>query len=123
MTQRTSRRQFLAQAGAGLALPLILPRMGRGQSPNETLQVGFVAAGGQAGSHVGAAHGMKLQCICFAEVDKSRWGGLLGREGWGQAVGYTDWRQMFEKMPGLRRLPPPSQTHYNRIVTSSTWSH
>ena len=47
MSQRTTRRQFLAQAGvAGLALPLILPRLGQAKSPNGTLQVGFVAAGG-----------------------------------------------------------------------------
>ena len=88
MTQRTTRRRFLAQAAAaGISLPLILPRLGQGRSPNGTLQVGFVAAGGQAGSHTGAAHGMGLKCICFAEVDKARWGGVLGKEGWGKAAG------------------------------------
>jgi len=73
------------------------PRLIRGQGLNEKLQVGFIAAGGQAGSHTGAAHGQGCQCIAFAEVDKTRWGGVLDKKGWEQAVGYQDWRKVFEK--------------------------
>ncbi len=32
----------------------------------------------------------------FAEVDKRRWGGVLEKEGWEKATGYTDWREMFQ---------------------------
>ncbi|MHB1033649.1 MAG: Gfo/Idh/MocA family protein [Pirellulales bacterium] len=98
MTHRSTRRQFIAQVGAASAvLPWAVPRLARAASVNEKLNVGFVAAGGQAGSHTGQAHGMGLNCICFAEIDKSRWDGVLGKEGWGKATGYTDWRKMFEK--------------------------
>ncbi|MBN2272395.1 MAG: Gfo/Idh/MocA family oxidoreductase, partial [Sedimentisphaerales bacterium] len=38
-----------------------------------------------------------LQCIAFAEVDKGRWGGVLDKKGWENAVGYQDWRKVFEK--------------------------
>jgi hypothetical protein len=98
MYQRTNRRQFITQVGVAAAtLSWGVPRLARAKSVNEKLNVGFVAAGGQAGSHIGQAHGMGLNCVCFAEIDKSRWSGVLGKEGWGQAAGYTDWRKMFEK--------------------------
>jgi hypothetical protein len=98
MLQRTTRRKFLAQAGAvGVAVPLILPRLAQGRSPNQTLNVGFVAVGGRAEAHTGEAHGMGLNCLCFAEVDKGRWNGVLGKKGWEKATAYTDWRKMFEK--------------------------
>ena len=59
--------------------------------------MGFVAAGGQAGSHTGAAHRWGCSCLCFAEVDRTRWSGVLSKKGWEKAAGYTDWRKMFEK--------------------------
>ncbi len=40
---------------------------------------------------------MGLHCVAFAEVDESRWGGVLKKSGWEKAAGYTDWRKMFEK--------------------------
>ena len=98
MTRRSSRRQFIAQVGiGGAALSWAAPRIARAMAVNETLAVGFVGTGGQAGSHTGFASSMKLNCICFAETDKTRWKGVLGKAGWEKAVGYTDWRKMFEK--------------------------
>ena len=101
MPHRTTRRSFLAQVGAvgaaGAAMSFAVPRIARAKSPNGELNVGFVAVGGRAGAHTGAAHKMKLNCVCFAEVDKSRWSGVLNKEGWKNAAGYTDWRKMFEK--------------------------
>ena len=40
---------------------------------------------------------MGLRCLCFAEVDRTRWSGVLSKKGWEKAAGYTDWRKMFEK--------------------------
>jgi len=93
-----TRRQFVKAAAAVAATSSIsFPRLIRAQGLNEKLQVGFIAAGGQAGSHTGAAHGEGLQCIAFAEIDKSRWGGVLEKKGWENAAGYQDWRKVFEK--------------------------
>ena len=98
MLNPTSRRQFLTRAGAaGVSLPLVMPWLAQAKSPNQNLNVGFVATGGRAEAHTAAAHKMGLKCICFAEVDRSRWNGVLRREGWEKAAGYTDWRKMFEK--------------------------
>ena len=93
-----TRRQFVKSAAAVAATSAIaFPRLIRAQGLNEKLQVGFIAAGGQAGSHTGQSHGAGLQCIAFAEVDKTRWGGVLDKKGWENAVGYQDWRKVFEK--------------------------
>jgi predicted dehydrogenase len=93
-----TRRQFLkSSAAVGAACSIGFPSLIRAQGLNEKLQVGFIAAGGQAGSHTGQSHGAGLQCIAFAEVDKTRWNGVHGKKGWEQAAGYTDWRKVFEK--------------------------
>ncbi len=93
-----TRRQFVKRAAAVAATSSIgFPSLIRAQGLNEKLQVGFIAAGGQAGSHTGASHGEGLQCIAFAEVDKTRWGGVLDKKGWENAAGYQDWRKVFEK--------------------------
>jgi predicted dehydrogenase len=93
-----TRRQFVKRTAAIAATCSIgFPSLIRAQGLNEKLQVGFIAAGGQAGSHTGQSHRAGLQCVAFAEVDKSRWNGVHGKKGWENAAGYTDWRKVFEK--------------------------
>ena len=94
---RISRRQFVkGSAAVGAIAPFGVPAIIRAQGLNEKLQVGFVAVGGRAGAHTKAAHDAGCQCLAFAEVDKTRWGGVLEKEGWGESKGYTDWRKLFE---------------------------
>ena len=94
---RVSRRQFIrGSATLGAMAALGFPGIIRARGLNEKLQVGFVAVGGRAGAHTKAAHQEGCQCVAFAEVDKTRWGGILETEGWSQAKGYTDWRKVFE---------------------------
>ncbi|MBN1509574.1 MAG: Gfo/Idh/MocA family oxidoreductase [Sedimentisphaerales bacterium] len=93
-----TRRQFIkGTAAVGAACTISFPKLIRAQGLNEKLQVGFIAVGGRAGGHTDASFKAGLQCIAFAEVDKTRWGGVLDRKGWEQAAGYTDWRRVFEK--------------------------
>ncbi|MHC4460227.1 MAG: Gfo/Idh/MocA family protein [Planctomycetota bacterium] len=93
-----TRRQFVkSTAAAAAAYSIGFPSLIRARGLNEKLQVGFIAAGGQAGSHTGQSHGAGLQCVAFAEVDKTRWNGVHGQKGWESAAGYQDWRKVFEK--------------------------
>jgi len=93
-----TRREFIKRTAAvGAACSIGFPSLIRAQGLNEKLQVGFIAVGGRAGAHTGAAHDEGCQCIAFAEVDKGRWGGVLEKQGWDKATGYTDWRKVFEK--------------------------
>ncbi|MFH1719412.1 MAG: Gfo/Idh/MocA family oxidoreductase [Planctomycetota bacterium] len=93
-----TRRQFVKRTAAfGAACTIGFPSLIRAQGLNEKLQVGFIAAGGRAGAHTSASHEAGLQCVAFAEVDKTRWDGVHGKAGWENVPGYTDWRKVFEK--------------------------
>ncbi len=117
-----TRRQFVQRTAAFGAVSAIgLPRLIRAQGLNEKLQVGFIAAGGQAGSHTGQSHAAGLQCIAFAEVDKTRWNGVHGKEGWEKAVGYTDWRKVFEnhgKELDVVFVSTPDHSHFAPTMTA-----
>ncbi len=116
-----NRRKFLGQVGLAGASALAVPNILRAQGANGKLQCGFVAVGGRAEAHTGAAHQLGLQCIAFAEVDKSRWGGVHNKEGWKDAKGYTDWRKMFEnhgKDLDVVFVATPDHSHFSPSMTA-----
>ncbi len=119
---KITRRQFLKRAAAvAAASTLGFPDIVRARGLNEKLQVGFIAVGGQAGIHTRASHWAGLQCVAFAEVDKTRWGGVHGKEGWEQAAGYTDWRKVFEnhgKDIDVVFVATPDHNHFAPSMTA-----
>ena len=123
MPKKLNRRQFIYQAALGTTAAIAFPTISKAQNANSKLNVGFVAVGGRAGAHTGAAHGEGCQCIAFAEIDKGRWNGVLDKKGWGEAKGYTDWRQMFDicTFQQIRKIwgrnPNKSQhTYTNKVL-------
>ena len=118
---KITRRQFVKGAVLGTASVVAFPNIVRAQRLNEKLQVGFVAAAGQAGSHTGKSHAAGLHCVAFAEIDKVRWQGVHGKEGWEQAKGYTDWREMFENHENeldLIFVATPDHSHFAPTMTA-----
>ena len=117
-----TRRQFVKRTAAvGAAFSIGFPSLIRAQGLNEKLQVGFIAAGGRAGAHTGVSHEAGLQCVAFAEVDKTRWNGVHGKKGWEQAAGYTDWRKVFEnhgKELDVVFVATPDHTHFAPSMTA-----
>lgn len=116
-----TRRQFVKRTVAVGTACIGFPRLIRAQGLNEKLQVGFIAVGGRGGAHTGAAHGEGCQCVAFAEVDKTRWGGVHGKKGWEQAPGYTDWRKVFEnhgKELDVVFVATPDHTHFAPSMTA-----
>lgn len=116
-----SRRQFIRGIAAAGAAGVAFPNIIRAQGLNEKLQVGFIAVGGRAGAHTEASYKAGLQCVAFAEVDKNRWGGVLGRQGWEQAKGYTDWRKVFQnhaKELDVVFVATPDHTHFPPSMTA-----
>ena len=122
MKQVISRREFMTRvAAAGAVSTLGFPYIARAQNVNSALQVGFVAVGGRAGTHTDESHKAGLKCLAFAEVDKTRWGGVLEKEGWQGATGYTDWRKMFENHGedlDVVFVSTPDHTHYAPSMTA-----
>ncbi len=117
-----TRRQFVKRSAAfGVVSAVGFPSLIRAQGLNEKLQVGFIAVGGRAGAHTDAAHEEGCHCIAFAEVDKTRWGGVLEKEGWAQAKGYTDWRKVFQnhaKELDVVFVATPDHTHFAPSMTA-----
>ena len=59
--------------------------------------------------------------MAFAEVDKTRWGGVLEKEGWSEANGYTDWRKVFEnhaKELDVVFVATPDHNHFAPSMTA-----
>jgi hypothetical protein len=119
---KITRRQFVKGVAAIAGASTVgFPNIVRAQGLNEKLQVGFVAVGGQAGSHTNAAHGRGLQCVGFADIDKNQWRGVHGKEGWEKAPGYTDWRKLFENHGDeldVVFVSTPDHTHYAPSMTA-----
>ncbi len=117
-----TRRQFIkGTVAAGTACTIGFPSLIRAQGLSEKLQVGFIAVGGRAEGHTGASYDAGLQCIAFAEVDKTRWKGVLGKKGWEQAAGYTDWRKVFEnhgKQLDVVFVATPDHSHFAPSMTA-----
>ena len=117
-----TRRQFLKRTAAvGAACSISFPSLIRAQGLNEKLQVGFIAVGGRAGGHTSASHDAGLQCIAFAEVDKTRWDGVHGKKGWEKAAGYTDWRKVFQnhgKELDVVFVATPDHSHFAPSMTA-----
>jgi predicted dehydrogenase len=94
MAQRISRRSFVKSVGyAGMTLPLLSPKLVRGESANSKIVIAFVATGGKGGVHVGAFK--NLGCVCYADVDSTAWKNAA--KNWPSAKGYQNYRQMYEK--------------------------
>lgn len=117
-----SRRQFIkGLTFAGAASSLGFPSIVRARGLNEKLQVGFVATGGRAAAHTSAAHKAGLHCVAFADVDKDAWEGVLGKEGWAEAIGYTDWRELFKNHGDeldVVFVSTPDHTHFAPSMTA-----
>lgn len=112
-------RQGFIKAGAAASVGF--PAIVRAQGLNEKLQVAFVGVGGKARAHTRECHSRELQCVAFADVDKTVWDGVLGKEGWGGAAGYTDWREVFlkhRKEVDVVFVTTPDHTHFAPSMTA-----
>ena len=92
---KTNRREFLkstAVAGAGI---VIMSNLKAGESPNEKINFAAIGVSGKGSSDsADAANSGNLVAIC--DVDSGRLGGAKNR--YKDAVEFTDFREMFEKM-------------------------
>ena len=103
ITRGITRRRFMhgvaTTTGAVFAGPYLLKAAEVGK---DRLRIAYVATGGQAGSHLPLVERSDKKdditknnvCPAFAEVDKKRWDKI--KEFQPNAVGYTDYRKMFD---------------------------
>ena len=97
MTQRTSRRQFLTNAGAaGAGFWIAGRQVGYGQekSPNAKLNIACIGTGGQGGSDMGNVSSENIVAIC--DIDDKRNDEAAKKHP--NAKKYFDYRKMLEEM-------------------------
>ncbi len=121
MPSQLNRRQFIGKLGMAGVATLGFPSIVRAQNLNSKLQVGFVATGGKAIDHLRQCHQHGLQCVAFADIDKRTWKNVLTKQGWENAKGYTDWRELFQnhgKELDVVFVATPDHSHFAPTMTA-----
>ena len=94
----TSRRRFLAAAGAAFAAPAFIPGL-RAASPNGKVRHVSFGASGMARSDLNSLAGSPhVEVYAVVDVDKKNWPGITQQ--WPQAKLYQDWREFLAKESG-----------------------
>ena len=88
------RRDFLRSSAAGVAVVMSVPSWGRGQSPNEKLNLAAVGAGGRNGANIQETAGENF--VAFCDVDDK----ILAKaiERFPGAKPFNDYRIMLDEM-------------------------
>jgi predicted dehydrogenase len=98
MFNRTTRRQFLGSAAAGAGTIVIGPYVrGQDASPNETIHLAGIGAGGKGGNDIDNDAGIPgVRVVALCDVDRK----TLGKAGekYPDAKQYDDYRRMFDEM-------------------------
>jgi predicted dehydrogenase len=93
--RQTSRRNFLKQVGAGVAAPLILPRLSLAQSANGRLQHASIGVNGMGGSDLREIYGSnKVDIVALCDIDAKTLSEAA--QVYPNAKLFRDWREMLE---------------------------
>jgi predicted dehydrogenase len=82
-------RNVATVSGAVLTGPYLLSAA----EPNKKLGLAFIGTGGQGGAHIGLSS--SEHCVAYTDVDRGRWDKISKLAP--NAVGYTDYRKMYDK--------------------------
>jgi len=116
MTERSSRRQFLAAgaaAGCGFWLGSSLAPL-RAASPNEKLNVAFIGIGGQGRANLSGIARPDVNVVALCDVDDQRAGKAY--EQFPGARKYDDFRRMFDELESKIDavvVSTPDHTHFH----------
>ncbi len=96
MKNNVTRRTFLKSAAAGIAVPLILPRLSLASPPSGRLQHAAIGVGGQGASDLGNIFSSgKVDVVALCDVDQMTL--AKAAQTYPGARLYQDWREMLEK--------------------------
>ncbi|MGI9455068.1 MAG: Gfo/Idh/MocA family protein [Aeoliella sp.] len=102
----SSRRKFLEVTSASVG-SLLIPSFSWGCSPSEKLNIGFIGAGGRAGSNLAGCSSENI--VALADVDNVR--AKASWEKFPQARRYKDFREMLDKEPSLDAVVVSTPDH------------
>lgn len=112
-----SRRDFLKVTAAGAAWSMSASSYARIMGSNARLEVAFIGADGINRQHIDKVVEFGGGCPCFCDVDERRWGYV--KERYPDAVGYTDYRLMYDKGAAgfdAVMVGTPDHSHYPATI-------
>ncbi|CAN5402978.1 Gfo/Idh/MocA family oxidoreductase [soil metagenome] len=111
MQQKSSRRRFLGQSAAittGFWLGASSESRAS-QSPNEKLNVAFIAAGGRARSNIKAIQALKQNVVAFSDVDDER--AAEAYKANPKVPHFKDFRKMLDEVKGIDAVVVSTPDH------------
>ncbi|MBN2307492.1 MAG: Gfo/Idh/MocA family oxidoreductase [Candidatus Hydrogenedentes bacterium] len=96
MKTQVSRRKFIKQVAAGVAGPLILPRLSLASPPSSRLQHAVIGVGGKGRSDLAGIYGSgKVDVVALCDIDEKFLEQVAAE--FPKARLYRDWREMLDK--------------------------
>jgi len=116
VSQRVSRRQFLAGLGAGLAAPYVLTRVATGApAPSDKVRMGHIGVGGMGNGHLGRyCKNQQYPSVAVCDVDESHRARAAKRVG-DHCATYKDFRQLLDR-PDIDAVVIATPDHWHAIV-------
>ncbi len=108
--QKTTRREFLKQTlTAGMGLLFLKSGFGKGQSPNDKLNIAIIGTGGRGWDNLQAVSSENIVALC--DVDLERLAPAV--QAFPKAAVYVDFRRMLERQRDIDAvvISTPDHTH------------
>jgi predicted dehydrogenase len=111
MPQKSSRRRFLGQSAAiTTGFWLGAGSTGRAsQSPNEKLNIAFIAAGGRANANIQAIKALQQNIVAFSDVDDNR--AKKSYDANPNVPRFKDFRKMLDEVKGIDAVVVSTPDH------------
>src|SRR4051794_19559780 len=117
MSQRTNRRRFLGQSAAiTTGFWLGAQSTSRAdQSPNEKLNVAFIAAGGRANANIQTVKALQQNIVAFSDVDDER--AAKTYKAYPTTPHFRDFREMLDKVKGIDAVVVSTPDHMHTAAS------
>lgn len=117
MNQRTSRRRFLGQSAA-ITTGFWLGAQSTSRasdSPNEKLNIAFIAAGGRARSNIQSLAALKQNIVAFSDVDDARAAETYKK--YPNVPKFRDFRKMLDAVKGVDAVVVSTPDHMHTAAS------
>ncbi len=117
MSQQTNRRRFLGQSAAittGFWLGAN-PSSRAGQSPNEKLNIAFIAAGGRAEANIKTLTALQQNIVAFSDVDDKRAAKTYDANP--KVPKFRDFRKMLDTVKGIDAVVISTPDHMHTAAS------
>ena len=123
MTQKSTRRRFLGQSAAiTTGFWLGAGSAGRAsQSPNEKLNIAFIAAGGRAEANIRTVKSLQQNIVAFSDVDDKRAAKTYDANP--NVPRFKDFRKMLDTVKNIDAVVVSTPDHMHAPASMAAMNH